>query len=112
MQAGSNSVLQFKLPFKGVQDRVRDAAEAGKVSMLARARRTMERDELSDILVIRALKRCQLLGKVYHGDAKGEWRCNFGFNVKGFGPGGSVAVLLTDGRVFVEDIHWDYSHEE
>lgn len=107
MQTGTSAVLQFSLPFEGVQDRVRAAAEAGNVLMLAAARCAMKRYDISDILVIRALKRGQLLGRVCRGDSKGEWRCGVSFNVKGFRPGGSVAILITEGRVFIEDIQWD-----
>lgn len=111
METGTNAVLQFKLPFEGVQDRVRAAAEAGNVLMLAEARRAMLRDDISDILIIRALKRSRLLGKIHRGDGQGVWRCRCDFNVKGFRDGGSLALLISEGRVLVEDIHWDHSHE-
>lgn len=107
MKTGSNAVLQFGLPFGGAQDRVRAAAEVGNVIMLAGARLAMKRDDISDIVIIRALRRSRLIGTACRGDAKGEWRCKFEFNAKGFREGGSVALTLSEGRVFVEDIHWD-----
>ena len=108
MQNGTSSVLQFTLPFEGVQDRVRSAAEAGKVLMLAAARSAMKRHDISDILVIRALKRCQLLGRAQQGEERGEWRCGVSFMPKGFRSGGSLAISIIEGRVFVEDIQWDF----
>ncbi len=107
MQTGSSAVLQFKLPFEGMVDRVRTSAEAGRVVMLKRARTTMKRDDISDIVVIRALKRCQLLLAIQVGNGRGEWRCTVNFNAKGFRRGGSAALILAEGRVLVEDIHWD-----
>lgn len=112
MENRSASVLQFKLPFEGMQDRVRAAAEDGNILMLPGARRAMLRDDISDLLVIRALRRSRLLGKVSKGDTRGEWRCRCDFNVKGFRAGGSVSLLVFEGRVFVEDIQWDHSHEQ
>ncbi|WCT78693.1 hypothetical protein [Novosphingobium humi] len=108
MQSGTNSVVQLCLPFEGVQDRVRAAAEAGSVLFLAEGRRAMKRDDISDILVIRALKRCELQGPSSPGNSKGELRCIVNFNLKGFNPGGIIQITVSEGRLFVEDIRWDH----
>ena len=107
MQTGTAAILQFSLPFEGAQDRVRAAAESGQVLMLAEARRAMQRDDISDILIIRALKRGELRGPVRQGESRGEWRCNVTFNAKGFRAGGIISLTISEGRAFVEDIRWD-----
>jgi len=107
----ANQVLQFFLPFEGVQDRVRDAAEAGKVLLTARARSAMARFDISDILIIRSLKRCRIVSQAEQGNSRGEWRCSVCFNNKGFRAGGAILIAVVEGRVFVEDIRWDQSHD-
>lgn len=107
MQTGTASVVQLRLPFEGLQDRVRNAAEIGRVVMLARARDAMRRYNISDVLVIRALRRCLTANEIRGGGAKGEWRCSVSFSVRGFRSGGIVSVLLKEGRIFVEDFVWD-----
>jgi len=107
MQNGAAAVLQFSLPFEGAQDRVRSAVEAGRVVVMASARRAMKRDDITDILVLRALRGGRLAGRVHCGDEKGEWRCGITFSVKGFRAGGIVKLVVSEGRVFVEDIVWD-----
>ena len=108
MAIGARSVVQFSLPFEGLRDRVRNAAEAGQVLMLSQAQGVMRRDEISDIIVIRALTRCEMLGRAERGGSKGEWKCWVSFNARGFRQGGSVALTISEGRVFVEDICWDH----
>lgn len=103
----TSAVLQLTLPFEGVQDRIRAAAELGKILILAEARSAMKRFEISDILIVRALKRTQLCGRARPGNSRGEWRCSILFNVKGFRPGGTVSITVAEGRVFVENIRWD-----
>ncbi|VXC64133.1 conserved hypothetical protein [Sphingomonas sp. AX6] len=107
MQSSEARLFQFSLPFEGVQDRVRGAAEAGRVVMMGSARRSMKRHDLTDILIIRALRRGQLVGQVKRGDKRGEWRCGITFSVKGFREGGIITVAISEGRAFVEDILWD-----
>ncbi|AEG50758.1 hypothetical protein Sphch_3143 [Sphingobium chlorophenolicum L-1] len=111
MQMAANTVLQFCLPFEGVQDRVREAAEAGNVLFMAHARLAMARYDISDILVIRSLKRCQLVGRAQQGNSRGEWRCSVCFKNRGFRTGGAISIAVVEGRVFVEDIRWDQSHD-
>ncbi|WP_164488842.1 hypothetical protein [Sphingobium sp. LF-16] len=86
---------------------MRDAAEAGSVLFMAHARLAMDRFDISDILVIRALKRCQLVGRAQQGNSRGEWRCSVCFNNKGFRAGGVISIAVVEGRVFVEGIQWD-----
>lgn len=107
MSSPAGSVVQFVLPFEGLRDRVRNAAEAGNVVITGRGLLAMKRDEVSDIVVIRALKQCELLGKAKRGVSAGEWRCVVTFSAKGFRKGGSVLLTIDKGRVFVEDLYWD-----
>lgn len=107
MKSDATSVFQFQLPFEGTRDRVRNAAAAGRVVMLKSAREAMLRDDICNLLVIRALTRCELIGQARKGVSKGEWQCTVTFSAKGFRSGGSISLILGEGRVFVEDIHWD-----
>jgi hypothetical protein len=107
MKTGTATVIQFALPFGGAQDRVRAAAEAGRVVMMREARLAMRRDDISDILIIRSLKRAQLAGSIRCGENGGEWRCGIVFVAKGFRSGGILIVVISNGRAFVEDIIWD-----
>lgn len=75
--------------------------------MLKGAKDAMRRDDICDLLIIRALKCCEMIGDACQGSCKGEWKCTVTFKAKGFGPGGSVSLTFGEGRVFVEDIHWD-----
>jgi hypothetical protein len=109
MQSGANTVLQFTLPFGGMQDRIRAAAEAGSVLMLSAARGAMRQLDVSDILIVRAFKRCQLNGEALQGDLKGEWRCSVYLDVKGFRDVGRASITFSEGRIFVEDIRWDHT---
>jgi hypothetical protein len=108
MTSRSSAVVQFVLPFEGLRDRVRNAAEANNVLMMRSALSTMKVDDISDVVIIRALKRCELLGRARKGQSRGEWQCVVSFNAKGFRAGGSVSLTISEGRVFVEDILWDY----
>ena len=112
MTSSSASVLQFSLPFEGLLDRVRTAVESGHVLVMKSARRTMHKLDISDVLIIRAVRNGRLLGNIQQGNARGEWRCFLTFRVKGFRSGGIIEATFSEGRVFVEDIQWDQSHEQ
>lgn len=107
MTSRSAAMLQFALPFEGMQDRVRAAAESGRVVMMGTARCAMRQYDITDILVIRALRRGRMTGKVHCGERRGEWRCGVTFSAKGFRAGGVISLVISEGRAFVEDIVWD-----
>lgn len=108
MTSGAPRVVQLILPFEGLRDRVRNAAAAGRVLMMRQAQCAMKRDDISDVVVIRALRQCELLSRARRGDSRGEWQCVVSFNAKGFRQGGSVSLTISEGRIFVEDILWDH----
>lgn len=107
MTLHSRAVVQFVLPFDGLRDRVRNLAAAGKVYIMPRAMHSMRNANVNDVIMTRALRRCELLSHAKRGSTMGEWVCIAGFNARGFRQGGAVTLTLSEGRIFVEDISWD-----
>lgn len=107
MTSSSRTIVQLVLPFEGLRDRVRNAADTGQVLFTGQGKKMMQRDGITDVIMIRALKRCELLGRAQQGVSRGEWRCVVSFNYKGFRQGGSVELTFSEGRVFVENTYWD-----
>nr|AGU09922.1 hypothetical protein [uncultured organism] len=107
MQTQAPAVVQLVLPFEGLQDRIRNAAECGRVAIGRQARGHLKDYGIPDILVIRALKLGELHGKATRGKHKGEWQCVVTFSARGFRPGGYIAATLSEGRIFVTSFIWD-----
>lgn len=111
MTRSSATILQLFLPFEGVQDRIRLAAEAGRVCFMPSAQADMSRLDISDILIVRSLLACAVSGKARPGASRGEWTCAIVFSAKGFRRGGVIDATLSDGRVFVKAIRWDQTDD-
>lgn len=107
MDADRKCVLDLRLRREWVERRVHELAEQGEVAFGNHALERMEQRDISDIQVVRVLKRGELRGEVEPGSGTGEWKCKVVSLGRGSREIGVVTLLIKNRRLFVKTVEWE-----
>lgn len=107
MDAERQRVIELRLTRERIEQRVHELAAQGEVAFSGHALDRMEERDISDIQVIRVLKRGDLRGEVEAGTGKGEWKCKIVDTGRGAREIGVVTLLIKNRRLFVKTVEWE-----